>query len=178
MATIRAFVLAAHLALCAVMAAAMGPPPSACINLQPATLLQTRLVNVTAPDGSVSSFTLTADTKQPIDILLYSHYIVELSLRTPVVKDAAQTWVHTNYFGFENGMCIDIPATSTEKKEKSMWRSKVKKHYNDWVLPLDVQLTNISPAGGLRTVYIYGAGLDLSLSWSVTFDVNYTPAAV
>lgn len=158
------------------MALAMGPPPDACHNLQTAILLQTRLVNVTAPDGSVSTFTLTPDTEQPIKILVHSKYTVELTLQTPKVADA-QMWLHVNYSGYEDGACVDIPSKSDVGSIYILRRSpKTKKTSLKWTLPLDVQLTNISPEGGVRTVEIYGADADMNATFDITFDVDYLPA--
>ena len=50
----------------------------------PATLLKARLVNVTAPDGSVSTFDL-ANAPSHIDILVHSEYTLELTMQVRVM---------------------------------------------------------------------------------------------
>lgn len=67
---------------------------------QPTTLLKTRLVNVSHPNGTVTpSLAINNETTaQPIDILVHSAYTLELTLQA---AKPGYIWLNSGYLGYE-----------------------------------------------------------------------------
>lgn len=71
------------------------------------------------------------------------------------------------------GQCMSIPTKADAGVDFSL---PTKAGYINWRLPLSIQLTNIAPTGGLRTVIIYGTDANFQTSFYLSFDVMYKPA--
>eukprot|EP00128_Syssomonas_multiformis_P014507 Colp12_sorted_trinity150504_noHs@28371 len=84
---------------------AMGTPPSECHNRVPTKLLRTRVI-ATHPDGTKFSKVINKSVTNPLEILIYSEWTLELTLQSDRVPNG-RIWIDSNYFGYMNGMCFD-----------------------------------------------------------------------